>query len=222
MYWVERMLLSLNQFLTLSLLGDRSSLLSPFYTKRIVTRTKNLHFLNAGGRNHGSMDLNLWLSATLHPLCNNHHHDIWENSYPHRHKRAKGCIPYKDKGKWTEISEAALAQGAAQTFSNKIMGHSSIQLRSHSHILNCLWGDYADFADTQIVSWHVGILKSLLRRALPLGWSPADPENVADHLPRQVRLHTQQRNQKQDSPDCKLQSACIYLSSTGGSVQTCS
>lgn len=52
-------------------------------------------------RNHGSMDLNLWLNATLHSLSNNHHHhhDTWESSYPHRHKRAKGCIPYKDKGR---------------------------------------------------------------------------------------------------------------------------
>lgn len=48
---------------------------------------------------HETLSLTLWLSVRLHPLANNHYHDIWESSYPHRHKRVKGFIPYVDKGR---------------------------------------------------------------------------------------------------------------------------
>lgn len=44
------------------------------------------------------MDLNLWLSATLHPLCNNHHHDIWEIAIPTDTKEPKVASPTRTKG----------------------------------------------------------------------------------------------------------------------------
>lgn len=55
----------------------------------------------------------------------------------------------------------------------------------------------------------MGILESRLRSALPLGWSPVGPDNVAGHLPQQMREAAEQGNQQQDSPDCELQSACV-------------